>query len=127
MIFVPSSIPGPADPLPEAAGADAPPLTGGVDAAGEEALDGLGVAAPPQAVARITETIARAGNLRRFLIPSSSNLSLRPGPTRHPPVPVPRSEQYTTTHAIECVHSFAQHSSAFCPSPVRGFSEAPRE
>ena len=75
----------------------------------------------------MTETIARAGNLRRFLIPSSSNLSLRPGPTRHPPVPAPRSEQYTTTRAIECVHSFAQTFVGILPKPARGFSEAPRE
>src|SRR5262245_57222139 len=80
-----------------AAGGDAappPPAVGALDAVDDE-----------QAANSKIAMNARAGNLRRLLIPCSSSVEPA-GPPRFALLPMP-GDGYTTTAAIECVHSFA--------------------
>jgi hypothetical protein len=85
------------------------------DAAGAEAAGADGAPVPPdgalddvvdeQAANSKIAMNARAGNLRRLLIPCSSSVEPA-GPPRFALLPMP-GERYTSTDAIECVHSFA--------------------
>src|SRR3954454_20048147 len=88
----------------DAAGAEAAGAVA-AEAAADPPVDAAGPDVPLHAANRKTPTNARAGNLRRLLIPCSS--TLRTDRTAAIAPLVKSGGRYTSTNAIEWTHSFA--------------------